>query len=256
MQSARPEELALLEREHGYPEVVQAVAWARQAGFAQINLDLIFGLPYQTLNAWQQSVDLGLALHPDHFSLYALSLEHGTPLGGWVARGLVSQPDPDLAADMYEWAADRLDQAGFAQYEISNWARPGDGEMTYSCRHNLQYWRNAPYIGLGAGAHGFVGGYRTANVLAPANYIHRCVEGSPADFPRTPATSSAELIERQVEMQETMLMGLRLTREGVSNTVFTQRFGKSIHAAFPEELRQLLKRVCWNGPVRRGRSCG
>ncbi len=96
MQSARPEELTLLEREHGYPEVVQAVTWARQAGFSQINLDLIFGLPYQTLKAWQQSLELGLRLHPDHFSLYALSLEHGTPLGGWVARGLVSQPDPDL----------------------------------------------------------------------------------------------------------------------------------------------------------------
>ncbi len=241
MQSARPEELALLEREHGFPEVVQAVTWARQAGFEQVSLDLIFGLPYQSLRAWQQSLELALGLHPDHLSLYALSLEHGTPLGSWVARGLVSQPDPDLAAEMYEWAAARLFAKGFIQYEISNWARAEGSGTLLACRHNLQYWRNEPYIGLGAGAHGFVGGFRTANVLAPAKYIQRCLEGAPGSFPRTPATASAVPVNRQVEMQETMLMGLRLTREGVSDRAFSVRFGRSIREAFPAEVRELLE---------------
>jgi oxygen-independent coproporphyrinogen-3 oxidase len=231
----------MLEREHGYPDVVQAVSWARQAGFSQISLDLIFGLPYQTLATWQQSTALALNLQPDHLSLYALSLEDGTPLENWVARGLVSQPDPDLAADMYEWAAARLEEEGFTQYEISNWARTAPSGTALICRHNLQYWRNAPYIGLGAGAHGFIGGYRTATVRTPANYIQRCLEGVLGEFPRTPATVSAVRIERRVEMQETMLMGLRLTHEGVSNQVFTHRFGESIQSAFSEEVQGLLR---------------
>jgi oxygen-independent coproporphyrinogen-3 oxidase len=108
MQTADPGELALLGRIHDFYDVIQAVKWARQAGFEQINLDLIFGLPFQTLETWQASVEAALRLDPEHLSLYALTVEHGTPLYRWVGRGLVPSPDGDLAADMYEWATERL----------------------------------------------------------------------------------------------------------------------------------------------------
>jgi oxygen-independent coproporphyrinogen III oxidase len=241
MQSANPAELRLLEREHEFEEVVQAVTWARRAGFENLNLDLIFGLPYQTLPSWQETLEKALALQPDHFSLYALTLEHGTPMLHQVEHDLLPAPDPDLAADMYELATQLLDQAGFYQYEISNWAhltRDGD---PMACRHNLQYWRNQPYLGFGAGAHGYAGGVRTANVLAPSVYIQRCLEGKAQVFPRTPATAEAIQVERDAEIAETMMMGLRLVEEGVSNRNFQERFGQNLEDVFGEAIKRLLK---------------
>jgi oxygen-independent coproporphyrinogen-3 oxidase len=245
MQSARPEELRLLERQHDFGDVSRSVAWARAAGFDNLNLDLIFGLPYQGLEAWQTSLELALGLAPDHFSLYALTLEHGTPLAHWAARGQIEEPDPDLAAEMYDWAADRLEQRGYSQYEISNWARSGEGGVLMACRHNLQYWRNQPYLGIGAGAHGYAAGLRTANVLSPRAYIQRFLsnDGDSAaprlSFPLTPATVHAESIDRRAEMGETMMMGLRLTREGVSRSDFRTRFGREIEDVFGDEIETL-----------------
>jgi oxygen-independent coproporphyrinogen-3 oxidase len=241
MQSGNAEQLRLLERQHGLLDVLQAVDWARRAAFDNLNLDLIFGIPYQTLEMWQETLERALALRPDHLSLYALTLEHGTPMQSWVNRGLLPQPDDDLAADMYEAASQRLAEAGFAQYEISNWARQaGDGNI-FSCRHNLQYWRNLPYLGFGAGAHGYASGVRTANVLSPAAYIKRCQEGYPLEFPRTPATLEINPIGRQAEIGETMMMGLRLTREGVSAKSFEKRFGISLDEQFKDQIERLGK---------------
>lgn len=237
VQSANPGELRLLERIHDYPQAIQAVTWARQAGFDNLNLDLIFGLPYQRLEDWQRSLELALGLSPQHLALYALTLEHGTPMQHWVARGLLPAPDPDLAAEMYEWAAERLSQAGYVQYEISNWAR---GE-SYACRHNLTYWRSAPYLGLGAGAHGYVPGLRTVAVRAPQAYIRR-MEGSTGvslAFPRTPATAEARPLTPQEEMGEYMMMGLRLTQEGVSADAFQQRFGVPLETVYGEQIAHL-----------------
>jgi oxygen-independent coproporphyrinogen-3 oxidase len=241
VQSANLEELRLLEREHDYFEVIQAVRDARQAGFTNLNLDLIFGLPYQELQTWQRTLELALGLHPEHFSLYALTLEHGTPMQQWTQRGLLPVPDPDLAADMYEWAAARLERAGYLQYEISNWARQGEGGgPLLACRHNLQYWRGLPYLGLGAGAHGFAGGVRTANVLSPAAYIQRCLQGEARTFPRSPAAVNVLEIDRETEMGETMMMGLRLTREGVSEADFEARFGQTLHATYATQIERLM----------------
>lgn len=238
MQSACPEELALLERQHDVPAVIEVLRSARLAEFENVSLDLIFGLPGQTFESWRRSLDMGIRLRPDHFSLYALTLEGGTPMEGWVRRGSLEAPDPDLAADMYEWAAERLHERGFEQYEISNWARAGEGD--HRCRHNLQYWRNRPYLGLGAGAHGFAAGFRTANVRAPGAYI-RCFEApDPARFPRTPATASVRRVSRYTEMQETMLMGLRLTEEGVAASDFAARFGLPLREVFSEEVADLV----------------
>jgi oxygen-independent coproporphyrinogen-3 oxidase len=241
MQSANPQELRLLEREHQVSEVIQAVAWARQAGFDNMNLDLIFGLPYQSMESWQRTLRFALTLRPEHFSLYALTLEHGTPMQHWTSRGLLSEPDPDLAAEMYEWAGDTLQNEGYVQYEISNWAlSTGDGEIK-SCRHNLQYWRNQPYLGIGAGAHGYAGGVRTANVLSPSAYIQRCLGENTSTYPCTAATATATPIDRAAEMGETMMMGLRLVKEGVSDRSFRYRFGVGLDHAYREQIKRLIR---------------
>lgn len=241
LQSTNPEELRILERHHRFKDVINSVKWARKAGFDNLNLDLIFGIPYQTLEGWSQSLSLGIALKPEHLSLYALTVEHGTPLSHWVDRGLVPDTDSDLAAEMYELADQRLAEVGYIQYEISNWALQNSHGKLLSCQHNLQYWRNLPYIGLGAGAHGYINGYRTANVLSPSAYIDRCMGGRKSQFPFTPATTNALPIDRVTEMGETMMMGLRLTKEGVSNLDFRGRFGQDLLDVFPNEIRVLLK---------------
>jgi coproporphyrinogen III oxidase-like Fe-S oxidoreductase len=260
VQSAHAAELALLDRLHSFDDVVQAVKMARAAGFDRqshgVNLDLIFGLPHQTLNLWQSTLDRVLALQPDHLSCYALSLEHGTPMRAWVYRGLLPMPDPDLAADMYEWASETLEARGFAQYEISNWAKNKEGREQkaessglptadrllppeYACRHNLQYWRNLPYLGFGAGAHGCAEGYRYSNVLAPAVYIERMGQGGKTEFPFSPARVEATPVTRADQMGETMMLGMRLTREGMRHDRFRERFGVELKEAYSRELRRL-----------------
>ena len=289
MQSSCPAELALLGRRHTYRDVVEAVNWARKAGFDNLSLDLIFGFPAQTLEHWDTSLTLALGLAPDHFSLYALTLEAGTPMQRRVARGLLPEPDSDLSAEMYELACDKLAQAGYIQYEISNWAKPSRvdhrasnikqpssflglqspiSNLQFACLHNLQYWRNLPYLGFGAGAHGFANGIRTANVLAPAEYIHclsphhsprspgaqptmAAIRHSPStairhsplaiDFPCTPATKTTLPIDQEAEMGETMMMGLRLTQEGVSRTAFQTRFNCTLEDVFGQEIGELVE---------------
>src|SRR3972149_161419 len=128
-------------------EVEDAYRWARDAGFENVNLDLIYGLQGQSLAGWQANLEAALALGPEHLSLYALTLEDGTPMTRDVARGRVEAPDPDMQAGMFEWSRDRLARAGYRHYEVSNWARPGR-----ESRHNLVYWRNGDWLGLGARA--------------------------------------------------------------------------------------------------------
>jgi oxygen-independent coproporphyrinogen-3 oxidase len=256
MQSARPEELRLLERQHTYPEVIQAAAWARQAGLENFNLDLIFGLPHQDLESWAHSLEMALNLHPAHLSLYALTVEHGTPLQRWIDRGLLADPDPDLAADMYEHAAGRLEQAGYLQYEISNWARLEPARLSelgssfssgcYAaavCQHNLQYWRGLPYLGFGAGAHGYAAGVRTENVLSPAAYIQRMQQPGPeaGAFPLTPAAAGSRVVGLDDEIAETMMMGLRLVEEGISTAGFETRFGMTLEHRFSQEIEELTR---------------
>jgi len=242
VQSALPGELRLLERAHDFFDVIASVKWARQAGFDNLNLDLIYGLPEQTLVDWQTSLRRVLDLHPEHLSLYALTLEHGTPFGRWAARGFLPLPDPDLAAEMYEWAGEYLLANGYIQYEISNWARMNSEFM---CRHNLQYWHGLPYLGLGAGAHGYANGYRYSNALRIKTYIERLTADqlpiSNYYFPLTPAVVNHHRQTPQDDMSEFMLNGLRLTREGVSPETFRARFGRDLRAVFGREIEELLR---------------
>jgi oxygen-independent coproporphyrinogen-3 oxidase len=181
-----------------------------------------------------------LGLAPEHLSLYALTLEHGTPFGRWSARGLMPLPDPDLAADMYEWASETLEAAGFGQYEISNWGKPG-----FECRHNLQYWRGLPYLAAGAGAHGYINGYRYSNVLRIKTYIDRLspheLWKTKYEFPLTPATVNQHRQTTQDDMGEFMMTGLRLTREGVSAKTFRERFGQEMDIVFGKEIEELIR---------------
>jgi oxygen-independent coproporphyrinogen-3 oxidase len=261
IQSAHPDELRQLERIHDYFDVINSVKWARQAGFDNLNLDLIFGLPEQSLDYWQATVRQVLGWRPEHFSLYALTLEHGTPFGRWAARGLLPTPDPDLAAEMYEWAMDFLAGQGYIQYEISNWAKDSKWQESkvatsssdlspstfnhqplFACRHNLQYWRNQPYLGFGAGAHGFAAGTRYSNVLRIKTYIERCHSSlvTRHSFPLSPATVNYHHIASKTEMQETMFTGLRLTHEGVSAEFFCKRFGVELQEVFGKEIDELV----------------
>ena len=259
VQSANMEELRMLERTHDFFTVIEAVTSARKAGFDNLNLDLIYALPEQTLQTWQTTVKRILDLHPEHISAYALTLEHGTPFGRWSSKGLLPIPDPDLAADMYEWASETLEAAGYVQYEISNWAKNVERqkskveEQTFdvrpstpslACRHNLQYWRGLPYLAFGAGAHGYANGYRYSNALRIKTYIERLIHHSSFSiqpFPLSPATVNQHKQTSQDDMSEFMMTGLRLTQEGISENKFQTRFGESLHDVYKNEIEELLK---------------
>jgi oxygen-independent coproporphyrinogen-3 oxidase len=229
MQSANTAELELFARRHDFATVIQAVSAARVGKFENLNLDLIYGVPGQTISGWENSLREMLALKPEHISLYALGLEDGTSMKSWVESGRLSTPDDDLAADMYELASDMLEDSGYLQYEISNWSRPG-----YKCRHNLQYWRNLPYPGLGPGAHGYAGGVRYSTILSPHRYITAMQDAKNAfPFPMTPATDRATVVDREAEISETLIMGLRLIDEGIQRAVFKDRFQIDLVDLYP-----------------------
>lgn len=237
MQSANANELRLFARRHDNDDLAGAVMAARKAGFDSLNLDLIYSIPHQTLADWEWTLQQALALKPDHISLYALGLEDDTPLKEWVDSGRLPTPDDDLAADMYEAATSELALHGLEQYEISNWAAPG-----HQCRHNLQYWRNLPYLGLGPGAHGFANGIRYSVELSPQRYIRLLSNvDENCSFPLSPAVAEHTVLERKDEIAETLIMGLRLTQEGIQRDAFQQRFGDDITTIFPEVIAKYQK---------------
>ncbi len=255
MQSANTEELHMLEREHNFFDVIEAVSSARKAGFDNLNLDLIYGLPEQTLSTWQTTLQRIVDLHPEHISAYALTLEHGTPFGRWSSKGLLPLPDPDLAAEMYEYAEEFLASNGYVQYEISNWARNKDeGERMnasreeihpfFACKHNIQYWRSLPYLAFGAGAHGYANGYRYSNALRIKTYIERLANpNSPISnlvFPLSPATVNQHKQTLQDDMSEYMLNNLRLVNVGVAESDFRSRFGSWFLEVYQKEIEELI----------------
>lgn len=235
MQSAIAQELVLFARDHTLPDVAAAVESACIAGFDSLSLDLIYGIPHQTLAGWETSLNTALALNPDHISAYSLILESGTEITRQIKTGSLPTPDDDLAADMYDLATAKLAAVGFEQYEISNWAKPGK-----QARHNIQYWRNLPYLGLGAGAHGYIHNQRTVNVMRPEQYIDRLTAQTvPLDYPRTGATQSIEAVTPDQEIFETLMMGLRLLREGISLSTYQDRFGEALESRYGKVLRRL-----------------
>jgi len=165
-QSFDPTVLAALERIHRPASVRRAIADARAAGYANVNVDLIYGADGETLESWERTLREAIALEPDHVSAYALTIEPSTPLGRKVQSGAVPAPDADVQADMFGLACELLREAGYGHYEVSNWARPG-----FECVHNLGYWERRPYLGLGAGAHSYRENHRWWNVRPPEEYL-------------------------------------------------------------------------------------
>jgi oxygen-independent coproporphyrinogen-3 oxidase len=194
MQSAVESVLAVLDREHRPGRAVEAVDWARRAGFDSVSLDLIYGTPGESTADWETSLAVGLAAGPDHLSAYALTVEPGTRLAARLGRGELDWPDPDDLADKYLQAEDRLARAGLPWYEISNWARPGA-----ACRHNLAYWRSDDWWGVGAGAHSHVGGLRWWNHRLPRRYNDRLEAGL------SPAQAGERLTDEQRRVERIML---------------------------------------------------
>src|SRR6266566_2837689 len=248
-QSFDAELLHTLGRIHTAEEIVQALSNARAAGFRSINLDFMFGLPGQTMQHWKTTLDRALALHPEHLSLYSLIIEEGTPFYTWTHEGRITPGDEDLCADMYEYADERLQAEGYENYEISNWALPG-----HQSQHNLTYWRNLPYLGMGAGAHSFFGRRRFSTVLNPQEYIRllnrqQCPE------------AESETIEPAQEMSETAFLGLR-TAMGLHLPTFEQRFGVSFTHFAGQRLRPveeaglLEQKEGWLRLSKRGRLLG
>jgi len=289
VQSADDAQLSRLGRVHRWRDTVQAVEWSREAGFDNLSLDLLFGLPAQSLSDWATTLERVLALEPEHLSLYGLSIEDGTPLAARIRSGAVAPVDDDVSADMLELAEDVLADAGFFHYEISNWARTGapvfkgdarwwpraavegpppvtsEDVTLHVCHHNLTYWRNQPWLGLGAAAHSWMPpglpscgpsvsvdqevGRRWANPTHPLDYVERVLEAGD-DLPCI--SEQVEAIDRELEMGETMMLGLRLA-EGVRAERFEMRFGLILEEVFGEELRDLsrLGLLEWNGRVAR-----
>jgi oxygen-independent coproporphyrinogen-3 oxidase len=205
--------LKTLGRIHSPQEITSAVHFARQAGFSSLNLDFMFGLPGQSMQHWQETLDEALRLRPEHLSLYSLIIEEGTSFFNWVHEGRITPGDEDLCADMYEYAEERLRSEGYEQYEISNWSLPG-----HACQHNLTYWRNLPYIGMGAGAHSFFAGRRFSDIRDPQDYIRQLKAGQ---WP----LAESEDVTRLQEMTETAFLGLR-TVAGLHLPTFAERFGE------------------------------
>lgn len=228
VQSFQDRMLSILARVHTSRQAREAFLMARSAGFTSVNLDLIYGLPGQSLSQWLDDLYQALDLGPEHLSLYGLSLEEGTPLANLVGLGELPPPDPDLAATMYEEAEEMLETAGYVHYEISNWALAG-----HECQHNLNYWLNRPYLGFGAGAHSFDGKHRRWNVVRPEEYVRRLERGE------DPAAGQ-ETIDPAMERSETMILGLRLCR-GVSSEGFERRFGLSLLEAFADQIGDLVR---------------
>lgn len=243
VQSTNVKELQMLGRIHSKEEIFRSWESARIAGFSNLNIDLIYGLPDQTIDNWKSNILDILNLVPEHISLYALSIEKNTRFGSRAKTGLIKIPDPDLAAEMYEWSSDTLEKADFRQYEISNWSKKG-----FECRHNLQIWRNLNYIGFGAGAHGFIKNIRLANAQKIGDYIKRINNYAFSDheigienISLSPANVSRIPISRFENMQETLMLGLRLINEGVSNKDFHKRFEVDLMDIFRTEILELTE---------------
>ena len=256
VQSFRDNDLAFLGRIHSAEEARSAYRAARSAGFDNVSLDLIFGLPGQTVDRWLENLDEAIGLGPEHLSIYALTVEDGTPLAHDVACGRTPDPDPDLLAELYLRSAERLTPAGYEQYEISNWARAGR-----RCRHNLTYWRNGFWLGLGAGAHSHLPGdqesgtgnqepgtgepcYRFAAEASPKRYIELVGETwasrrgtGPPTLDEMRQVTFREEDDPSRELSDTLVLGLRLC-DGVSVGELRSRFGQAAlesHASAFEE---------------------
>ncbi|MEX0990166.1 MAG: radical SAM family heme chaperone HemW [Actinomycetota bacterium] len=222
-QSFDPSVLRALERLHTPEAALRAFDAAREAGYDNVNLDLIYGADGETAGSWAATLERTIALGPEHISAYALTIEPATPLGRKVAAGEVPAPDPDLQAEMFELACGMLASAGYGHYEVSNWARPG-----YECRHNLGYWERRPYLGLGAGAHSYRDRRRWWNLRPPQEYLETVERG---DLP----TGGGEGLDPADDYLEEVFLRMRTFHGIPSSWVEADRLGPFLASGLLEE---------------------
>ena len=205
-----------LNRRHTAERGAEAVRCAQDAGFGNVSIDLMYALPMQTVESWRRTLDAALSLGVQHISAYSLMFEEGSKIAKLMETGRIAPMDDDAAADMYSALCGRLDEAGYEQYEISNFARPG-----YESRHNSAYWDYTPYIGLGAGAYSFDGRRRSNNVAHTLRYCRAIEEGRPF--------SEEETLTRDEQYNEFVFIALR-TRKGLNLALVGERFGTEARA--------------------------
>lgn len=215
-------------RMHGVHEILQSVKWTQQIGIDNISLDLMFGLPKQTVEDLKETIEQAIALHPKHISGYSLKIEEGTLFHYLQERDQLSLPTEDEEFLMYQFMRNRFKRAGYEQYEISNFALPG-----YESKHNSTYWKNDTYYGLGTGAHGYLEPYRYSNVKGIQAYIDSLLTGN------RPIAEKYEVTPQEA-MENFMILGLRLC-EGVEDQRFKKQFGKSIEQEFGDILENLIR---------------
>lgn len=225
-------ELQTLGRTHSAAEAIGAVTGARQAGFANISIDLMYGLPGQGVADWRATLEQAVALAPEHVAAYELTIEEGTPFAALAGAGQLELPDEDTVVTMMELTAGLLGRHGYQQYEISNYSRTG-----YASRHNINYWRNGSYLGLGAGSVSCFSGLRIRSVSSPEEFISTLSRG------RVPFLEG-ECLSREARFRETVIMGLRML-QGVSKTGLFERFGLDLEAYYGE----ILTGLCGEGLV-------
>jgi oxygen-independent coproporphyrinogen-3 oxidase len=220
-------ELKQLGRTHSSDDIASTFYQLREAGFENINFDLIAGLPRQTLQGWQRNLTAALELRPEHLSLYLLDVQEGTPLADQIKRGQQPKPNDDLAAEMYLIMIDELSTAGYEHYEISNFCRPGFGS-----RHNTKYWAGDPYYGFGCSAHSYDGARRRwANERDTAKYVELIEQET------SPVVERTELNDEEAR-SESIFLGLRLMR-GLDLEDYRSRFGADLRAEYSSELVRL-----------------
>jgi oxygen-independent coproporphyrinogen-3 oxidase len=227
VQSFEPQELRVLGRRHTAADVANAVRAARAAGFENVSLDLIFGVPGQTEESWAATLDAAVALGAEHISAYGLTIEEGTPYATWFARDPSAFADESREARMYGIAIDRLRTAGFEQYEISNWAKRG-----FRSQHNALYWANEPYLGLGVGAASYLDGMRSTHTRDLEAYCE-------AALARTPIPGESERLEGPARAGEAIMLALR-TAEGVDLRAFRERYGIDVNERYRSVVDDLV----------------
>ena len=246
IQSFNDIHLKNIDRRHSSAEGIQAIKNAKSAGFENINIDLMFGLPNQTKYEWIQTLEVVPTIPIQHISMYCLTIEKNTPMFHQVNQGVLQMPDQDLAAEMYEIATDFMKQENFRNYEISNWAKNNK-----ICEHNLAYWKNQQFIGIGPGAHSLLSSYRFSNIESPKKYIQK-LKSNP-DFEKTqnnkqtdkdkfltiPTTENYEKQDIKTKMSDTMIMGLRLD-SGINLNEFEEKFQIKIEKIFPGKIDNLI----------------
>jgi len=230
VQSLNNKSLKEIGRIHTAEQVRESIQLIRKAGFANLNLDLMFGLPGQSLAEWQETLEQALEFSPEHFSLYGLMVEEGTPLAGRLESEETEKillPDDDLQAKMYSWAIRRLEAAAYIHYETSNFACPG-----FECKHNLNYWNGEDYLGIGPGAVSCLQGLRWKNVEDIRAYGYRLAKGQEPGEER-----GREILSLKIRMAERVILGLRLTK-GVDLLAFRQDFGMDVRDVYREVLKK------------------